>query len=148
MKRREQKIIPNLWFDTEAGEAVEFYTSFFKDSKIHSQTQYSEAGQEIHQKEPGSVMTVAFELEGYQLLALNGGPHFKFNSSISLFVVCDNEEEINRLWNALFEGGEVLLPLDSYDWSERYGWLQDRYGLNWQLILKDREYNPEQKICP
>ncbi|UZH55238.1 VOC family protein [Salinimicrobium tongyeongense] len=148
MKKREQKIIPNLWFDTEAGEAVKFYTSLFKDSKIHSQTQYSEAGQEIHQKEPGSVMTVAFELEGYQLLALNGGPPFKFNPSISLFVVCDNEEEINRLWNALFEGGEVLLPLDSYDWSERYGWLQDRYGLNWQLMLKDREYHPEQKICP
>ncbi|WP_037324974.1 VOC family protein [Salinimicrobium terrae] len=148
MKEIKQKIVPCLWFDTEAEEAVKFYSSIFRNSKIHSQTRYSEAGQDIHQKEPVSIMTMAFELEGYQLLALNGGPHFKFNPSISLFVMCRDEEEIKQVWNALLEGGEALLPLDTYDWSSKYGWLQDRYGLSWQLMIDDSEYKPEQRICP
>lgn len=148
MKNIKQKIVPCLWFDTEAEEAVKFYTSLFKNSKINTEARYPEAGQEIHQKEAGSIMTVDFELEGYQLLALNGGPHFKFNPSISLFVICRDEAEINRLWKQLFEGGEALLPLDSYDWSPRYGWLQDRYGLNWQLMIDDSGQSQAQKICP
>lgn len=148
MRNINQKIVPCLWFDKEAGEAVEFYTSLFANSKINRKTPYPDAGQEIHQKEAGSIMTIDFELEGYQLLALNGGPHFKFNPSISLFMVCRNEAEITHLWNKLLEGGEALLPLDSYDWSPRYGWLHDRYGLNWQLMIEDREYHPEQRLCP
>lgn len=148
MEKIKQKIVPNLWFDSEAEEAVNFYTSVFKNSGINSRTRYPEAGQEIHQKEPGSIMTIDFELEGYQLLALNGGPHFKFNPSVSLFVICENEKEINQIWKQLFEGGEALLPLDSYDWSSKYGWLQDRYGLNWQLMINDSGQSVEQKICP
>lgn len=148
MKNSKQKIIPNLWFDSEAEEAVNFYTSIFNNSGINSVTRYPEVGQEIHQREAGSVMTVNFELEGYQLLALNGGPHFKFNPSISLFVMCRSEAEINRVWNKLSTGGNVMMPLDSYDWSAGYGWLQDRYGLSWQLMLDDEEYSPEQRICP
>ena len=148
MENIQQKIVPCLWFDTEAEEAVKFYTSVFNNSKINRKTVYPEAGQEIHQKEAGSIMTIEFELEGYRLLALNGGPDFKFNPSMSLFVVCRNKDEINHLWNQLFEGGEALLPLDSYEWSPRYGWLKDRYGLNWQLMIEDNEYHPEQRICP
>lgn len=148
MKTIKQKIVPNLWFDTEAEEAVKFYTSIFGNSRINSTTRYPGVGQEIHQKEAGSIMTIDFELEGYQLLALNGGPHFKFNPSISLFVICKDEDEINRLWKSLFEGGKALLPLDSYEWSPRYGWLQDRYGLNWQFMIEDSGYDPAQRICP
>lgn len=148
MKSIKQKIVPNLWFDTEAEEAVKFYTSIFKNSRINTITRYPEVGQEIHKKEAGSIMTIDFELEGYQLLALNGGPHFKFNPSISLFVTCRDEAEINGLWKNLFEGGEALLPLDSYDWSSRYGWLQDRYGLHWQLMINDNSEDPAQNICP
>lgn len=148
MKNIEQKIVSCLWFDTQADEAVKFYTSVFGNSKINSETRYPEAGLEIHQKEAGSIMTVAFELEGYHLLAMNGGPHFKFNPSFSLFVMCRDEAEINRLWNQLLEGGNVMMPLDAYDWSAGYGWLQDRYGLSWQLMLDDVEYSPEQRICP
>ena len=148
MKEIKQKIVPNLWFDKEAEEAVNFYTSLFSHSGINSKTRYPEAGQEIHQQEAGSIMTINFELEGYQLLALNGGPHFKFNPSISLFVMCRDEAEIKHLWNSLFEGSEVLLPLDTYEWSPMYGWLQDRYGLNWQLMIDDSGYEPKQRICP
>lgn len=148
MKNIKQKIVPCLWFDTEAEEAVKFYTSLFKNSKINSEARYPEAGKEIHQKEAGSIMTIDFELENYQLLALNGGPHFKFNPSVSLFVMCRDEAEINRLWNQLLEGGNAMLLLDAYDWSPAYGWLQDRYGLSWQLMLDDSGYNPEQRICP
>lgn len=148
MKNIKQKIVPNLWFDTEAEEAVKFYTSIFGNSKINSVTRYPGVGQEIHQKEEGTVMTIDFELEGYQLLALNGGPHFQFNPSISLFVICKDEDEINRLWKRLFEGGKTLLALDSYEWSPRYGWLQDRYGLSWQLMIEDSGYKPTQRICP
>ena len=148
MKNIKQKIVPCLWFDTEAEEAVKFYTSIFENSKINSQVRYPGAGQEIHQMGAGSIMTIDFELEGYELLALNGGPHFKHNPAISLFVMCRNESEINRLWNQLLEGGNVMMPLEAYDWSPAYGWLQDRYGLSWQLALDDTEYSPEQRICP
>ena len=148
MKNIRQKIVPCLWFDTEAEEAVKFYTSLFGNTRINSESRYPETGQEIHQMEAGTIMTIDFELEGYQLLALNGGPHFKFNPSVSLFMVCRDEAEIDRLWNRLIEGGETLLPLDSYDWSPRYGWLQDRYGLNWQLMIEDKDYHPSPRICP
>jgi predicted 3-demethylubiquinone-9 3-methyltransferase (glyoxalase superfamily) len=110
MKKMKQKIVPNLWFDSEAEEAVKFYTSLFSNSEIHTVTRYPGVGQEIHQKEEGSIMTIDFELEGYQLLALNGGPHFKFNPSISFFVICRDEAEINHLWKNLFEGGEAFYP--------------------------------------
>ena len=148
MKNIRQKIVPNLWFDTEAEEAVKFYTSIFDNSKIISETRYPEVGQEIHQKEAGSIMTINFELEGYQLLALNGGPHFKFNPSISLFVFSKDEEEINRMWNRLSEGGKTIMPLDSYDWSPKYGWVQDRYGLSWQFMIHECDQEIAQRICP
>ncbi len=128
-----QKIIPNIWFDREAEDAAKFYSSVFKNSKILSTTKYPEAGNEIHGQTPGSTMTVSFELEGLRMLALNGGPVFKINPSISLFVQFENEEEITNAWNKLVEGGEVLMEFRDYPWALKYGWLNDKYGLSWQL---------------
>jgi len=128
-----QKIIPNLWFDNQAEEAARFYTSLFDGSSIGRIARYGKEGFEIHGMPEGSVLTIEFEVAGYQMIALNGGPFFKINPSISFFVVCETRDEIDRLWSALEEGGQVLMPLESYDWSERYGWVQDRFGVSWQL---------------
>lgn len=115
-----QKITPNLWFDTQAEEAAKFYTSIFKDSRITSVTRYGEAGPGPE----GSVLTVTFELEGQQFTALNGGPQFKFTEAVSLAVSCENQEELDELWDSLSAGGEV----------QECGWLKDKYGLSWQIV--------------
>jgi predicted 3-demethylubiquinone-9 3-methyltransferase (glyoxalase superfamily) len=138
----EQKIVPNLWFDTDAEEAAQLYTSVFKDSRILETARYSKAGQEVHGQAPGSVMTVEYEVAGYRFVALNGGPAFKFNPSISFLVTLDRKEEVDAVWNELARGGEVLMALDAYPFSERYGWLADRYGLSWQLSLGDEGSAP------
>ena len=132
-----QKIIPNLWFDKEAEEAARFYTSLFKNSEIVEMSDYPDAGQEIHGQKPGSVMTVDFVLDGYRFTALNAGPVFKFNPSISFFANRESEEEVNTLWEQLSEGGSVLMALQKYPFSKRYGWLSDRYGLSWQISVAD-----------
>jgi len=132
-----QKIVPNLWFDKEAEEAARLYTSLFKNSEILSMSHYSDAGQEIHGQKPGSVMTLDFALDGYRFTALNGGPVFKFNPSISFFANLESEEEINTLWEQLSEGGSVLMELQEYPFSKRYGWLADRFGLSWQISVAD-----------
>ncbi|HYF28780.1 MAG TPA: VOC family protein [Candidatus Paceibacterota bacterium] len=142
-----QKIVPNLWFDTEGEEAAKLYTSLFSDSRITQVTHYPNAGQEITGKEPGSVMTVAFELAGQSFIALNGGPHFTLNPSISFTVACKTKEEVDRLWSTLSEGGNILMPLDAYPFSERYGWCSDRYGLSWQLVLDDGHYPYKNRIA-
>lgn len=147
MKPEDQKIIPYLWFDDNAGEAVAFYTSIFQKSKKGLVCRYPKAGQEVHQQEPGSVMTIELELEGVKIIALNGGPHFKLNPSISLFLLETDETELTRIWNALLEGGNVMMPLDTYDWSPKYGWLQDKYGVSWQLMLEEKTTTSE-KIIP
>lgn len=139
-----QGIIPNLWFDSQAEEAVRFYTSLFKDSKIGSVARYGEAGAKASGKPRGSVMTVSFELEGQQFVALNGGPVFTFTPAVSFFVSCERPQEIDELWRRLADGGMALMELDKYPFAERYGWLQDRYGLSWQLMLASRA----QKITP
>jgi predicted 3-demethylubiquinone-9 3-methyltransferase (glyoxalase superfamily) len=115
-----QKITPNLWFDTEAEEAAEFYTAIFKDSKINHVSHYGEAGP----RPAGTVLTVDFDLEGQQFTALNGGPEFKFNEAISLLVNCGGQDEVDELWAKLSEGGE----------EGPCGWLKDRYGVSWQII--------------
>lgn len=143
----EQKIIPHLWFDYQTEEAVSFYTSLFENSKIANTTRYGKAGQEIHEQKPGTVMTVDFELAGQKFIALNGGPHFSFTPAISFMVICETEEEVNNLWHKLSAGGEILMPLDSYEWSDRYGWTEDRFGLSWQLYRGDIEA-VGQKIVP
>lgn len=134
-----QKITANLWFDDQAEEAAQFYTSVFKNSKMGRISRYGKEGYEIHGKPEGTVLTVEFELEGQSFTALNGGPQFKFTPAISFMVNCTEKEEVDALWEKLSEGGTVLMPLDAYPFSERYGWIQDKYGLSWQLILSDLE---------
>lgn len=119
-----QKIVPNLWFDSEAEEAANFYVSIFKNSKIGAISRYPDAGQEITGKAAGSVMTVEFEIEGQQFLALNGGPIFKFSEAISFIVNVETQEELDDLWGKLSAVPE----------SEQCGWLKDKYGLSWQIV--------------
>ena len=127
-----QKIIPHLWFDKEAKEAAELYVSTFKkDSKIANVTT-------LHNTPSGSVDVVSFELFGQSFRAISAGPLFKFNPSISFHVKCKTEEEVNALWGKLGAGGTILMELDKYPWSEKYGWLQDKYGLSWQLIYAEK----------
>lgn len=140
-----QRITPHLWFDDEAEAAVDRYTSIFDDSAIGDISRYDETVSEATGREAGSVMTVEFELEGQQFLALNGGPQFSFTPAISFIVNCPTIDEVDDLWAQLSDGSP-LMPLDSYPFSERYGWTEDEYGLSWQLIYAD--YIPERKIVP
>ena len=139
-----QKIIPHLWYDDKAEEAVDFYASIFKNSKKVSVTRYGEAGAKVSGRPKGSVLTVTFELEGQRFIALNGGPLFSFTPAVSFFVGCESAEEINERWRRLSEGGTILMEFDKYPFAEKYGWAQDKYGLSWQLILA----NSPQKITP
>lgn len=141
-----QKITPFLWFDNNAEEAVNFYTSIFDNSSILKVTRYNEQSSASSGQKPGSAMMVAFKLEGQNLTALNGGPHFKLNQSISFFVYCESDEKIEKVYNKLCEDGQILFPLDKYDWSPRYAWVVDKFGLSWQLDV-DKINNP-QKILP
>ena len=126
-----QKIKPHLWFDSQAEEAARFYTSVFKNSKIGKISRYGKEGFEVHGRPEGSVMSIAFTLEGQEFLALNGGPVFKFNESVSFVVHCDNQEEIDYYWNRLSEGGDPK--------AQVCGWLKDRFGLSWQVIPAQME---------
>ncbi len=141
-----QKITPFLWFDNNAEEAVNFYTSLFDDSKILNITRYNEAGAKASGQKAGSAMTVAFKLEGQNFTALNGGPYYKLNQSISLFAYCESDAKIEKVYNKLCEGGTIFFPLDKYDWGLRYAWVQVKFGLSWQLDV-DNINNP-QKILP
>lgn len=126
-----QKIVPFLWFDGKAEEAMNFYTSIFKNSKIGRITRYGEAGS----GPKGTVMSVTFQLGGQEFYALNGGPEFTFTPAVSFFVNCDTMEEIDKLWENLSEGGTVLMPLSKYPFSEKFGWIMDQFGVSWQLNL-------------
>jgi len=137
-----QKIVPFLWFDTQAEEAVSHYVSIFDRSKIGDIARYGEGSP----GPAGRVMTVTFELEGQEFTALNGGPEFNFTPAISFFVNCATEEEIDRLFMKLSEGGQVLMELDKYPFSDKFGWTNDRYGVSWQLNLATAAHS--QKIIP
>ncbi len=135
-----QKIVPFLWFDGKAEEAANYYASIFKNSKIERITRYGEAGP----GPKGTVMSVIFQLEGQEFYALNGGPQFTFSPAISFFFNCETLEEINDLWNKLSEIGTVLMELEKYPFSEKFGWVEDKFGVSWQLNLASRR----QKITP
>jgi predicted 3-demethylubiquinone-9 3-methyltransferase (glyoxalase superfamily) len=124
MAKLKQKISPCLWFDTEAEDAAEFYTSVFENSAIKQISRYGNAGREVHGKEPGTVMVVEFEIEGQTFTALNGGPHFKFNEAVSFQVMCDTRAEIDYFWSKLSQDGR----------EGQCGWLKDKYGLSWQVV--------------
>jgi predicted 3-demethylubiquinone-9 3-methyltransferase (glyoxalase superfamily) len=130
-----QKITPNLWFDNNAEEAAGFYAKLFKNSKIGSITRYEQEGAKVSGMPEGSVLTVEFQIEEYKFIALNGGPIFKFTPAVSFFVNCDTAEEIGKLWDTLIQGGSVLMEFQKYPFAEKYGWLKDKYGLSWQLML-------------
>ncbi len=132
------KITPNLWFDNEAEEAVRFYTSIFKDSKIGRISRYTKDGFEFHQKPEGSVMTIEFIIEGQEFVALNGGPIFKFNEAVSFIINCENQEEIDYYWDKLTEGGDEK--------AQVCGWLKDKFGVSWQVaptVLNDMILDPD-----
>lgn len=120
------KITPCLWFDHQAEEAAEYYTSIFKNSRISHVTRYGEAGHEIHGRPAGSAMTVAFELDGQPFTALNGGPVFTFNEAISFEVECENQAEVDYFWERLSQGGDEN--------AQQCGWLKDRFGVSWQVV--------------
>ena len=115
-----QRITPFLWFDTQAEEAVKFYVSIFKNSTVLDTTRYGETGP----GPKGSVMTIKFKLDGQEFVALNGGPHFKFNEAISFVVNCETQKELDEFWEKLSEGGETI----------ECGWLKDKYGVSWQIV--------------
>jgi predicted 3-demethylubiquinone-9 3-methyltransferase (glyoxalase superfamily) len=121
-----QKITPCLWFDDQAEEAVAFYSGIFRNSKVVKISRYGEAGQEVHGRPPGTVLMVAFELDGQAFTALNGGPVFKFNEAISFQVNCATQEEVDYYWEKLSAGGD--------DKAQQCGWLKDRYGASWQIV--------------
>ncbi|MDQ3047977.1 MAG: VOC family protein [Bacteroidota bacterium] len=122
-----EKIITNLWFDTEAEEAANFYTSIFKNSSIGKISRYGKEGFGIHGKKEGTVLTIEFKLEGRTFTALNGGPVFKFTEAISLIVNCETQEEIDHYWSKLTEGGS----------ESQCCWLKDKFGLSWQIVPSD-----------
>lgn len=153
-----QKITPNLWFEGNAREAAEFYSSIFPDGKILLTTYYPKSAAEgladFQLDMAGKELTVAFDLSGQQFSAFNAGPYFKFNPSISFMVNFDPSrdeqarEHLDELWSKLIDGGEVLMPLDTYPFSKRYGWAKDRYGLTWQLILTNPTGEPRPFVIP
>lgn len=135
-----KKIVPHLWFDTEAKEATALYASLFQDSEVKNITT-------ITGTPSGDCDIVTFTLAGQEFMAISAGPYFKFNPSISLFVVFDNEAEIETVWNKLIDGGKALMAYETYPWAHKYGWLQDKYGLSWQLSWSEH-HHMAQKITP
>jgi predicted 3-demethylubiquinone-9 3-methyltransferase (glyoxalase superfamily) len=122
------KITPCLWFDGQAEEAANFYTSFFKGGKITHTQRYGEAGKATHGHKPGTVMVVAFELNGQSFTALNGGPQFKFSEAISFQIECDDQAEVDHYWERLTDGGDPA--------RQRCGWVADKFGVCWQVVPK------------
>ncbi len=135
-----QKITPHLWFDRQAREAAEFYVSLFPGSRLTSVTT-------LPGTPSGDCDLVSFELAGQPFMAISAGPMFKFNPSVSFHARCSTEEEVDGVWEKLSAGGKILMPLGSYPFSDRYGWLEDRYGLSWQVILP-RATEFQQKFMP
>jgi predicted 3-demethylubiquinone-9 3-methyltransferase (glyoxalase superfamily) len=140
-----QKISPFLWFDNQAEEAVKFYISIFKNSKIGKVTRYGKEGYEIHRMREGTVMTIDFEIEGQKFVALNGGPMFKFNEAISFQVNCKDQKEVDYYWENLSEGGDKN--------AQQCGWLKDKYGVSWQIVpillakmMQDKDIKKSQKV--
>lgn len=121
-----QKITANLWFDRQAEEAAQYYTSIFRNASVGRISHYGKEGYEIHGMPEGTVMVVEFNLEGQQFVALNGGPHFTFNEAVSFIVNCDTQEEVDYYWEKLSEGGDQK--------AQMCGWLKDKFGLSWQIV--------------
>jgi predicted 3-demethylubiquinone-9 3-methyltransferase (glyoxalase superfamily) len=137
----KQKIVPFLWFDHQAEEAANYYASVFKNARVKTITRYNEESAAAAGMPKDTVLTVAFQIEGVDFTALNGGPVFKMSPAISFMVNCRTAEKINELWSRLSDGGTVRMEIGKYPFSERYGWVEDKYGVNWQLIMSDDSQN-------
>jgi predicted 3-demethylubiquinone-9 3-methyltransferase (glyoxalase superfamily) len=135
-----EKITPHLWFDNNAEEASRFYTTTFKESKTKNKTT-------LHNTPSGTVEIFTIELMGHEFTIINAGPLFKFNPSVSFLVTCGTKEEVDELWRKLSDGGIALIELGEYPFSERYGWVQDKYGLSWQVIYMG-DHKTNQRIIP
>lgn len=135
-----KQIIPHLWFDTQAKVAATLYASLFSNSKIENITTITDTPS-------GNCDIVSFNLSGLSLMSISAGPHFKLNPSISFFVTLENEDEINKIYTALSNEGSILMPYDTYPWAKKYVWLQDKYGVSWQLSLSEN-HQFAQKITP
>jgi predicted 3-demethylubiquinone-9 3-methyltransferase (glyoxalase superfamily) len=135
-----QRIVPHLWFDHEAGEAAEFYTSIFKDSRILNRSTLGDTPS-------GTIETLTIELSGQEFILLSAGPPFKFTPAISFLVACSTHREVDQIWNRLHEGASDMMPLGAYPFSEKYGWLVDKFGLSWQ-VMHVGERKGGQKITP
>lgn len=138
-----QRITPCLWFDDQAEEAAKFYVSIFKNSRMGLITRYGEAGTQVSGQPKGSVMTVTFEIENQEFVALNGGPLFKFTEAVSFMVKCETQAEIDKMWDKLSQGGE----------PGQCGWLKDKYGLSWQIVspkwdkmLRDKDTKRSERV--
>jgi len=121
------KITPCLWFDDKAEDAAKFYVSIFKNSKLGQVIRYGDSGSQVSGRPKGSVMTVTFEIEGQEFVALNGGPLFKFTEAVSFMVKCESQQDIDEMWSKLSEGGK----------EGPCGWLKDKYGLSWQIVVPE-----------
>jgi len=142
MRMKAKAIVPCLWFDSQAEAAANHYASIFENSKVGKISRYGKEGQDIHGKEPGSVMTVEFEIGGQKFLALNGGPQFKFSEAVSFQIMCETQAEVDYFWSKLAAGGE----------EGPCGWLKDKFGLSWQVVpevlpdmLKDENSGKSQR---
>jgi len=133
-----QTIVPCLWMDAEAEAAAGFYVKTFRGGRVVATSHYPASADNPSGKPRGSVLTVELEIAGFRFTALNGGPMFKMNPSVSFFVFCENVPEVDRLFAALAPEGKVLMPLGAYPWSEKYGWVQDRFGVSWQVMAGHR----------
>jgi predicted 3-demethylubiquinone-9 3-methyltransferase (glyoxalase superfamily) len=136
-----QKIVPHLWYDKEAEEAAEFYASVFPESKVTNVSKITDTPS-------GDCDVVSFNLWRHDFMSISAGPLFKFNPSISFIVGCDTKEQVDGLWEKLIEGGSALMPLDTYPFSDWYGWVQDKYGVSWQLIFTKPEGDERPRIVP
>lgn len=142
-----QKITPNIWFDKNAEEAVNLYKTIFPDFKIGRTTRYGKEGFEHHQMPEGTVLTIEFSINGEQFVGLNGGPVFQLNPSVSFMISCNSKEEAQGYYDKLGEGGKTLMPLQQYPWSPYYGWVDDKFGVSWQIYTND-EPAETQKVTP
>ena len=139
-KTNMEKITPHLWFDNNAEEAANFYTSIFKNSKLKNVTT-------LHNTPSGTVEIFTVEVLGQEFTLISAGPLFKFNPSVSFLVACSTKEEVDGLWKKLSEGGTALMDLGEYPFSEKYGWMQDKYGLSWQIMFMG-DHKIKHRIIP
>jgi len=143
-----RKIKPCIWFDHEAEEAARFYASVFRDATVGNVSRYDKASAAASGQPEGSALTVEFEIAGTPFLGLNGGPIFKPNPSVSFLVLCDTREEVDGIWEQLSEGGTPMMPLGEYPFSGHYGWMADRYGVSWQIMLGDEGAPVRERVTP